>query len=242
METIKTRKRKTTGNARSASRRIAAVLLIGAVLALPSLAGAQDSDKDVAFRWAFGAMTGQANDRRLESVTQDRVLKTGDKIKMFLEPGRMCFIYVIHHNSQDEVSVLFPYSLEQFERDYAVSGKYYIPRGQTWFELDRNPGTEVFHVIASVQRLPELERLMGEMLRAEGPRKAEVSKMVLAEVRSQKKQHRELAAPAERPVNIGGAVRGLEKSAAGGYPDVSILAQEVAANGFYARTFTIDHQ
>jgi hypothetical protein len=209
---------------------------------IPPDAGAQGVEKNVGFRWAFGAMTGQANDRRLESVTQDRALKTGDQIKMLVEPQRQCFIYVIHHNSQDEVALLFPYSLEQFERDYAVSGRYYIPRGSTWYELDRNPGTEAFHVLASEQRLTELERLVGELQKADGPRKGELSKLVLAEIRNQKKQHRDLAAPAERPVNIGGAVRGFEKSAAGGYPDVSVLAQDVTANGFYARTFTIDHQ
>lgn len=242
MKIMEMSERRTTGFATLASLWVTVVAWACTAFMMVPAAGAQDADKDVAFRWAFGALTGQANDRRLESVTQDRVLRTGDKIKMFLEPGRMCFVYVIHHNSQDEVSLLFPYSLDQFERDYAISGKYYIPRGQSWYELDRNPGTEAFHVIASVQRLPELERLLGEMHQAEGPRKAELSKMVLNEIRIQKKQHRELAAPAERPVNIGGAVRGLEKSTTGGYPDVAVLAQEIAAIGFYARTFTIDHQ
>jgi hypothetical protein len=215
--------------------------VLGPLCCLPP-AGAQDTEKTVGFRWAFGVITGQADERRLESVSQDRVLNTGDKIKMFVEPRRKCFVYVIHHNSQDEVSLLFPYNLEQFDRDYVVSGRYYIPRGETWYELDRNPGLEAFHVVASDQRLADLERLVGEMQRAEGPRKVELSKVVLAEIRNQKKQHRELAAPAERPVNIGGAVRGFERSTAGGYPDVSVLAQDVAANGFYARTFSIDHR
>ncbi len=242
MKIIEMSERRTSGIAILASLWVTVVVWALAAFIVVPVAGAQDADKDVAFRWAFGALTGQGNDRRLEAVTQDRVLRTGEKIKMFLEPGRMCFVYVIHHNSQDEVSLLFPYDLGQFDRDYAVSGKYYIPRGQSWYELDRNPGTEAFHVIASFQRLPELERLLGEMDRAGGPRKAELSKMVLSEIRSQKKQHRELAAPAERPVNIGGAVRGLEKSTAGGYPDVAVMAQEITANGFYARTFTIEHQ
>lgn len=222
----------------------ARLMAIGVLVWLlsPCLAMAQGSEKSVVFRWAFGALTGQGADRRLESIDQDRALLTGEKLKMYLEPLRMCFIYVIHHNSQDEVSLLFPYSLEQFERDYAVSGKYYMPRGETWYELDQNPGTEAFHVLASAQRLEELERLIAEMQRSEGTRRMELAKLVLAEIRNLKKRNRELAVPAERPVHIGGAVRGMEKSAAGGYPDVSVLAQEIAANGFYARTFSIDHQ
>lgn len=221
--------------------RLVAVWALTFLLA-PCGAGAQGSEGSVAFRWAFGVLAGQGSDRRLESVTQDRALKTGDQLKMYVEPVRMCFVYVIHHTSQDEVSLLFPYSLEQFDRDYVVSGKYYLPRGHTWYELDRSPGVEAFHVLASAQRLEELERLIADMQRSEGARRAEISKLVLAEIRNLKKRHRELAAPAERPVNIGGAVRGMEKSPAGGYPDISVLAQDVVANGFYARTFSIDHQ
>lgn len=209
---------------------------------MPSGAAAQDADQSVAFRWAFGVITGEGSERRLESVTQDRVLKTGDKIKMLVEPKGRCFVYVIHHDSDGGVSLLFPYNLEQFDRDYAVSTKYYIPRGQTWYELDNRTGTEAFHVLGSVERLTELERLIGELQKVEGSAKAEMSKLVLAEIRNLRRQHRELSAPAERPVNIGGAVRGLERSAAGGFPDVSALAQDIAANGFHARTFSIDHQ
>ncbi len=74
------------------------------------------------------------------------------------------------------------------------------------------------------------------------PRKTELTRQVLDEVRSFKKQHRELATAAERPETIGGAVRGFEKAQGMNRPDIAVIATEISAPGFAARTFTIDHQ
>jgi len=57
-----------------------------------------------------------------------------------------------------------------------------------------------------------------------------------------KKQHRELAAAAERPETIGGAVRGFEKAQGMNRPDISVIAREISSPGVIARTFTIEHQ
>ena len=54
--------------------------------------------------------------------------------------------------------LLFPYALQQFEGDYQPNRRYYIPRGDGWFRLDKNPGREVFYLIASAKRLDELEK------------------------------------------------------------------------------------
>jgi len=45
-----------------------------------NLSFSEEGEKKVCFRWAFGAIVGTDNDRRLVAVTRDTVLKTGDKI------------------------------------------------------------------------------------------------------------------------------------------------------------------
>jgi hypothetical protein len=64
----------------------------------------------------------------------------------------------------------------------------------------------------------------------------------VAEIRRLRSAHRAAGAPLERPVIIGGNVRGLDTAPGRSLPDVSTLAVAITANGFYARTFTITHQ
>jgi hypothetical protein len=72
--------------------------------------------------------------------------------------------------------------------------------------------------------------------------KPTVAKQVLATIRDLKKQNRQLATTAERPINIGGNVRGLDRPQGGDGPDVAALAQDITASGFYNRTISIEHQ
>ena len=116
------------------------------------------SDPEVIFRWAFAAMSGQDGKQSMLPVTQDMALKSGDQLKMMVELERRCFVYIFHHNQQDGIKMLFPYALQQFEGDYQPNRRYYIPRGDVWFRLDKNPGREVFYLIASAKRLDELEK------------------------------------------------------------------------------------
>ena len=103
-------------------------------------------------------------------------------------------------------------------------------------------GRETFYLLASRQRLESLERLFDQSESADPSRKAELSRQILDEIRTFKKEHRELAAAAERPETIGGAVRGFEKAQGMNRPDVAVIASEISAPGFVVRTFTIDHQ
>ena len=73
--------------------------------------------------------------------------------------------------------MLFPYSLNQFATDYLLSKEYYIPQGNFVFELDDTGGYEKFYLIASAQRLQELENLFGSYESAEDFKKPEFIKL-----------------------------------------------------------------
>ena len=209
----------------------------------PKANAEQEEDKVFSFRWAFGAMVGPENDRELVAITRDTELKTGDQIKMYLELEKKCFVYVFYRGSQDEVQMIFPYHTRQFDTDdYKTSTKYYIPQSNKWFKMDENGGAESFYLLASAKRLTELEAVYGRYGSADSGQKQALAKQVLAKIREIKKRHRKFTTVAERPVAIGGNVRGVNVGGAVPCFDVATLAVEISATNFFSRTFTIDHK
>jgi hypothetical protein len=202
----------------------------------------QNEQNLVCFRWAFGAMIGAENDRRLVAITSDTMLKTGDQLKMLVELQKKCFVYLIYHTGQDELQMLFPYEIKQFSSDYELYKKYYIPQGDRWFELDEDVGQETFYLLASAKRLFGLEALLNVYGSAGVVKKREIAKQILAEISKEKRRHKKFATSAERPVTIGGSVRGIIKDKKTHAPDIDPIAAEVNAPNFYSRTFTIEHQ
>jgi hypothetical protein len=197
---------------------------------------------DVFFRWAFAALSTQDGKDSIQPITKDTSLHTGDRVKMMVELQKKCFVYVFHYNPQQGIKLLFPYTLQQFNVDYQLDRKYYVPRGDAWFRLDGDKGEEAFHLIASAKRLDNLEQAYAKYEAAGDAAKPDAAKAVLDLIRTIRREHRELGAPAERPSPIGGAVRGVEKSQNPTELDISNLANEVISTGFMARTFTIEHK
>ena len=202
-------------------------------------AGAPQDAGAVRFRFAFGALTGSGENQKLTAITQDTSLKAGDRIKMMVEVEQPGFVYVLHRGPDDEIDLLFPPDLQ---RRPQTAQRYYIPDGARWFELDEHPGNETFYVLGSVEPLSALETMLGRYALAPAPDKRAISGDIVVEIRRLRAAHRNAVAPAERPVIIGGNVRALDKTPGRTLPDVSTLAVEVAADDFYARTFTIARQ
>lgn len=187
-------------------------------------------------------MVGPTDDRRLVAITRDTVLKTGDRLKLLLQLKNRCFVYLFYRTAEDEISLLFPYKLKLFESDYKTGEKYYIPEGKTWFELDKDVGLETFYLLASAKRLHQLEALYRKYDSVAGEEKKKLAKQLLAEIRKIKRKHRKFATLAERPIAIGGNVRGVVKDEKSTFPDIDAIASEVSASNFYGKTFTIDHK
>ena len=219
-------------------------ILIFFSLAVTSYIFAEQGETEkVRFRWAFVALKKGDGGEKLVPVTRDMTLKSGDQLKMYLELEKKCFVYVFYHGSQGELQLLFPYDMSKFTTDYGVSKRYYIPQGKSWLELDKNTGLEKFSLLGSAQRLNELERLYGEYTAAVGPaKKQKLAKQVLDEIKYIKRKHLRLATTPERPVQIAGSLRGIDKDKERMQSDLSNMGVEVSATDFYSRTFTIDHQ
>lgn len=211
----------------------------------PGPAAAQqktEQEENIQFSWAFGAIKKGEGESKLIPIARDTALKSGDQIKFFVKLEKECFVYLIYHSSQGELNVLFPYRFEQLSRGYPKQAQYYIPQGLEWFELDEHAGQETFYLLASAERLHDLEALINKYETADPAKKPELAKEALKEIRMLIRENRKFKSFAERPVTIMGHLRGSEKVEGEGTPDVTNLAVEISGRNFYSRTFTIDHQ
>jgi len=199
-------------------------------------------ESNITFQWAFGAIKNTGIGPQFEVITRDTILRSGDQIKFFLKVEKNCFVYLIYQSSQDELSVLFPYRFKLLADNYQISGHYYIPNGDQWFELDQVAGAEKFYLLASVVRLNDLESLVNTYEGADTSKKVGLGGQILSEIRKLRKRHLKFKSYAEKPVTIIGNMRGSEKTKAVGLNDLADYAVEISANNFFSRTFTIDHQ
>ena len=216
-------------------RTVAAALLCAAV----AVASAQNAE-NVSFKWGFGALTGPA--KTFVPISRDTMLRSGDELKMYVELVRECYVYVIYEGPKGELSLFFPYSFQQFATDYEVGKNYYVPKGRTWLTFDKTTGKEKFYVLAANVRLTQLEALIGSYQSADKDKKPAIAASVISEIRDVRKQFRSFSTLAEKPVTIGGNIRGVGEAEVARRPDVSTIATAITANNFYAKTFTIDHR
>jgi hypothetical protein len=169
-------------------------------------------------------------------------LKSGEEIKMMVKLTKDCFVYLVHQGSKGEVNLLFPYEIQQFQNDYKTDKNYYVPKGRNWSALDKNTGKEVFFLLASTERLLDLEVKIGNYLSADVSKKQTLAGDIVSEIRSVRKRYSTFSTIAEKPVTIGGNIRGTEKAEGARRPDVAAIATQISAKNFYSKTITIDHQ
>jgi len=174
------------------------------------------------------------------AITQDTIQHTGDQFKMIVQLQKPCFVYVLHSSKNKEgtegdVTWLFPYNKPQFMTDYEVGKRYDIPPRDAWYSLSPPAGRETIYLLASTQRLSDLEALLEASATASPAQRPQLTARILAEIRAPR-QVRPSPAPGERPVRIGGNVRGGVRG-----KDFTDFAAEITAQHFYSKTFTLEY-
>lgn len=214
--------------------------IIALLFCLAGVAVAQENPENIAFKWGFGAITGPA--KKFVSITRDTVLKSGDDIKMIVELTKDCYVYVLHAGPTGEMDLLFPYSVKQFAEDYTTAKNYYIPKGRDWMQFDKTQGKETFYLLASSERLLSLEALLSTYQTSDKAKKPSIAANIQNEIRDLRKKFRTYTTLAEKPVTIGGNIRGVGEAEVAKRPDVSTITTAISASNFYAKTITIDHK
>ena len=225
---------------RSFFRKIVVPLVV--LFIASAIAFAQAPGKgDIGFLYAFGAYVGPQGKGKVISVQNETTLRAGDRLKLFFEPKSDQHFYLLHLSSQGELTPLFPAAAQPGK---VVRGtKVFIPTGNNWFELDAHPGQEKFFLIATAERLDRLEELCARHTALKDNAELQASAdEILDEIKRLRQKNKQLSAPAEKPVRIGGSVRGEKPSSGQAVPDITSLAAEVTAPGFYTRTFSIEHR
>ncbi len=196
----------------------------------------------VSFSWSFNAFVGPENDRKPVPVTRYNTFKKGDLLKISLAPKTKCFIYLLYRSTEDEISMLFPPDFNFFDGHLKLGKVYGIPPGGNAFRLDGNSGIETFYLIASKKRLIDIERSYGKYNLASGGEKKAFSRDILSQIRTLKLTKSQLPSSAERPVMIGGNLRGFSNTGTNPNQWGNELQIEVSTPDVYIKTFTIKLQ
>lgn len=219
-----------------------AVLLAAVLLSAPDApAQSRPAKNEINFLYAFGAQVGLAGSEKVIPVQNEATLHAGDRLKLFFEPKSDMHFYLLHVSSQGELTPLFP--MQPASAKVPRGNQVFVPAGDQWFELDAHSGQEKFFLIAAADRLERLEELCRRHTALANKAEIQTStESILDEIKRLRQQYKQLTAPAEKPVRIGGSVRGQKPPAPPVFPDITPLAAEVTAPGFYTRTFSIDHR
>lgn len=221
----------------------AALAFLVLLYAAPGLCaqGSPSGQKPLNFLFAVGAQLAKQGDAKPVPVETHTVLNSGDRIKFFLEPKSDAYFYLFHLGPNSDLSLLFP---PDMKKSKVQPGQLlYVPDGPLWFELDAASGAEKFFFMASKSRLTQLENLYDRHTTLKDRAEIQSStQAILDELANLNKQRRSLAAPAEKPVRIAGKFRAPSKNGAAALPDIPPFAKEIVAQGFYSKTFTIDHR
>lgn len=219
-------------------------LLFSAMLFFQTPAwSAPENHYDSRILWAFGALRASSSHRRAVPVTTGMVLHSGDQLKMMIRTMDKCFVYLIYKDSQANLTMLFPYSPQQFDSDYRVARNYYVPEGEAWFQLDKMTGRETFYLIASDQRLMDIEYTYGKYVSCKGKKdKRDMAAQMLSELDSITQKHFASSGQDSLPADRKSLARGFERAAGADPTDITGLARQISFNNIYSRTFVIDHK
>lgn len=198
-------------------------------------------DSNISFLWSFAALTGPQDDRKFIPITKDTVLYSGDQFKMMIELQSECYVYVIFKGSQEEILLLFPEQLYLPEKPPRINQEIFLPNKELWFALDDQVGTEKIFLLASTTPLVKLEKLLKTYESSVPELRPEVTERILQFIENSRKQHKQLTAVAEKPIQIGGTFRNANKSELS-HLDISDFAIEITEDEFFGRTFTIEHR
>lgn len=108
----------------------------------------------------------QDDSGRESRLTNESVLRSGDKIGITFQPNADCYVYIFWWDSSGQVGRLFPNpKLTEGSGEARAGQTYWLPskEGKYWYVLDDNPGLETIYFVASRQRNPRIEALYDEL-------------------------------------------------------------------------------
>lgn len=215
-------------------KNLVAVLLIAIFLSCSSALNA--SEDNLSFKYAFIRKAPDKVTEEILDFAQKPQVKTGDQLRIFLQPIENAFLYVFLESSQKNLDLMFPETPDAYDNTFEMKKNYYVPGKTTWFEVDKNKGDERFYILASSERLTGLEEITKKYLA--NNKNDEYKAKVLEEIKNVRQSFSRLASNTETGVPIAGTfrTRGLDDSTIIGN------ATHVDAKQFYGKTLRLTHE
>ncbi len=213
------------------------VLLIATTIKLHA---EEQSSGIIDVRWVMAGMEKETDPAQPISIPPEANLRTGDKIKMYLKAYNKCYFYLFYQGPDGKLQLLYPVALPSGALE--VGHRLTIPQGDKWFELDEQTGRETFHVLISSTPLRAIETLYTDYLQRQAQDGSALARLLSAIERLRLKQ-RPLTSKAERPLSIGGTVRGASDTNSGTTERrLDRLAEDITSANVFCRTYTIEHR
>lgn len=95
-------------------------------------------------------------------------LTFSDNYRLILEPAQMCSLYVFQHTSSGFLVKLFPGETYSAVQNPLSSGqRVYLPSEPNWLYVSEDQGRDRLYVVASAQRLHDLETMYAQYVQAD---------------------------------------------------------------------------
>lgn len=206
--------------------------LAALAVGIPLTCGSTSGDPQVVVRWAFGAQVGAEGEERWVPVREHMELPSGTRLGLLVEPRSAGYVYVLRRGPEGSFTTLLPPG-GSWDDEGAEAGEVHAiaPAGGS-LVVGESSGVEVWYLLAAPDRLSRLESLLAAR-RDETSGDADV----LAEIERLETERAPLARPAERPITIGGAVKGDPQAGS-----LGALAVEFSARNLVYRSVTVEHR
>lgn len=221
--------------------RVAVLLCALSSFSVSILMASSSSDKNTSFMWAFAAITGTQDQRKLVAMKSESVLFSGDKFKLMFKPSKQCYVYIIFNGSGGEILLLHPEGLGSDHLPSEGNRAVFIPSKRDWFTLDQKTGTETLYLLASLTPLADLETLLKQYGSASPKSRDDIAQSIVSLLGEKETSNQPLTAAAEKPILIGGTIRSISERTLS-EEDISKFAQEITIEDLLIRTYSIDHR
>lgn len=114
-------------------------------------------------------------------------LKSNDNFQIHVRPSKDCYLYVLIYDSEGKAVELFPSEMTGFSNRIVGNKSYKIPAEDNWFFLDEKTGAETIYILADIEPMTDIDRLLADMEKKGCPRQHEDSQKILSQIDSHKR-------------------------------------------------------
>ncbi|MBT8346815.1 MAG: DUF4384 domain-containing protein [Desulfofustis sp.] len=186
----------------------------------------------ISFRWAI--LADSTEGMRALDFTGSPIVFSGTALQFYIEHLNNCHVYLFLLDSSDNLTPIYPPQRGYYDYGFPRGPKL-VPPGDQSFTFVPPPGTETLLLVASVERLFQLEKLT-EVFN-QNPDQMGQQVLLLQEIEDMFAGNDTKSRSAERMEKVE-----VRYSSADGIKEKRFKAIKVKSSDFYGRKLLIDHR